>query len=94
MKNVNLTGIYLDLITKCGINGFELSSIIKTDNPNPCDMVMRFTPTLEVKHDDIKDIVNKHITSDVKHLSVAIKENKVEIYMEFIGHDFNDTYAY
>lgn len=97
MKNVNLTGLYMALILKCDIRGFELSGLRKIDNPEPYDMTLDFVPMdiTSVNIDEVKNIVVSNIDGEVKQVSVSIiEDSKVHIYVEFMNSDWNDDYAY
>lgn len=96
MKNVNLTQIYLDLIARCNVTGFTLSSIRKTNSVEPIDAVMDFdcVDINAVNIEDVKEIVNTNISGLVRKYDAKINDNKIHVYIEFIGGDYNDDWAY
>ena len=86
MKNVNLTGLYMALIAKCGVMGFELSSVRRVVDLEPSDVMLDFYANGEIKAnpDEIKAILDANITGEVKQATVKLTEFGVHIYIEFI----------
>jgi hypothetical protein len=86
MKNVNLTGLYLALVSDFGVTSFELSSIVPTTTNEPIDAMIDFNSRLEEVEFDIdtlQSIVNQNIVGDVKQATVKTKENVIHVYIEF-----------
>ena len=96
MKNVNLTGLYLALIAKYNVNGFSLHSIVKIGETEPIDAIIDFTcPDVSiVSLDDVKLILDNNITGEVLQATPRILDDKIHIYIEFLGDHWNDDYAY
>ena len=96
MKNVNLTGLFLALVASCDVTGFELSCLRKIDSLEPSDAQINFfyTGKKEINVDEIKEEIVKYITSETKQISVALRNEKISVYIEFMNSDFNDEYAY
>lgn len=83
MKNVNLTGLYLALVSEFGVTSFELSSIVPTTN-EPIDAMIDFNSKLdEFDVDRIQSIVTENITGEVKQATVKTKGNVIHVYIEF-----------
>jgi len=84
MKNVNLTGLYLALVSEFGVTSFELSSIVPTTTNEPIDAMIDFNSKLdEFDVDRIQSIVTENITGEVKQATVKTKENVIHVYIEF-----------
>jgi hypothetical protein len=84
MKNVNLTGLYLALVSEFGVTSFELSSIVPTTTNEPIDAMIDFNSKLdEFDVDRIQSIVTENITGEVKQATVKTKGNVIHVYIEF-----------
>lgn len=85
MKNVNLTGLYLALIVKADVSGFNLTSIRPITSVEPIDAAIDFTcpDTTKLNLDDITDIVKSHINGEVKQVLVKLKDETIHTYIEF-----------
>lgn len=87
MKNVNLTGLFLAMVAKFDVSGFELTSIIpqNTEVKEPIDVMIDFTcndiTLLDIN--EINKIINENIAGEVKQTSVKIKGNIIHVYVEF-----------
>lgn len=84
MKNVNLTGLYLALVSEFGVIGFTLSSIVPNTN-EPIDAAIDFTSKDEEIEFDvvrIQELVNQNVT-DVKQTRIKTSENILHVYIEF-----------
>jgi len=89
MENVNLTKLYLGLIEKCNVTGFELSSIRKVDSIKPVDAKINFK-VVDIQSVDLemaRSVLAYCITGEVKQSTIKLKDDSIEIYIEFIGHD-------
>lgn len=85
MKNVNLTGLYLDMIVLANVFGFNLSSIRPDNSIEPVDIAIDFNCPA-ISHLDVEEItktVRKNIVGEVKQVSVKLKYGIVHIYIEF-----------
>jgi len=89
MKNINLTGLYLALVAQFGVSGFELSSMKKIDSTEPTDALILFKDGNAGVFDlgKINEILKENITGDVKEAGVSLKQDKIEIYIEFLSSD-------
>ena len=93
MKNVNLTGLFLAMVAKFGVNSFELYSIVPY-NGEPIDALITFkgsNATL-ADIDMINEIVDENITGEVKQSKVTITIVNIQVYIEF-EHKFIDELA-
>jgi hypothetical protein len=95
MKNVNLTGLFLALSAKFGVNAFELSSIAP-EGKEPNDVLIKFKGgnfgyiDLEAaaeKCETVEVLVNENITGEVSKISTSIKSGDLELYIEFLTSD-------
>ena len=85
MKNLNLTGLYLDLIAKYDVTGFHLSSIRKIGSIEPTDASIDF---FNYRYGDIdmelvKTLVEANIEGAYKQLAVRLKDTYIHVYIEF-----------
>lgn len=96
MKNVNLTGLYLDLIVECDIRGFKLGGLRKIGSVEPHDMDLVFgvKDVDTVNLDKIKEIAENNITGEYKTMHVSKSSDTISIYVEFMNSDWDDSYAY
>lgn len=86
MENVNLTGLYLALVTDFGVTSFELSSIVPTTTNKPIDIMIDFNSRFEDVEFDVEKIskiVNDNISGEVKQSIVKTKESVIHVYIEF-----------
>jgi hypothetical protein len=92
MKNVNLTGLYLAMITNFGVNGFDLHSIIP-EGGEPIDALICFRGGNEKLNDidKINEMVSEHITGDVKQVKVDITALYIQVYIEFTNSTFIES---
>jgi len=94
MKNVNLTGLYLALVAKFGVTGFELTSIVpqNTETKEPIDAMIDFYGGNVVAFDlsEIGRILNENITGEIKQATASLKSDKIHIYIEFTNSEFKD----
>ncbi len=94
MKNLNLTGLYLALIAKCDVTGFEVSSIIPQGNTpkEPIDVMIDFYSRKvdESTLDEVNQILKDNITGEVKQAEVKTKEGIIHVYVEFMNSEFKD----
>lgn len=100
MKNVNLTGIYLGLMSSFGVKAMEVSSIVP-DGGEPIDVLITFKGgnfgwfDLEDAADKcqaVENIAKANITGEFLSLNTKIKENSdLELYIEFKHSSFVET---
>ncbi len=96
MKNLNLTDLFLAMVAKFGVSGFELSSIIPK-NAEPIDAHIRFKDATVIEEDitEINEIIYEYITGEVKQVVVKLNDGtdykEIIVYIEFINSEFLDT---
>ncbi len=88
MKNVNLIGLFLALVTNFGVTGFSLNSLIP-EGKEPIDASIDFVSGNVGVFDlgKIDELLKENITGEVKQAVVSLKEGKIHIYIEFLGGD-------
>jgi hypothetical protein len=90
MKNVNLTGLYLAMVAKFGVTGFELSSLVPQSG-EPIDMLITFNGGDIENLDkftvlfDVDEIIRQNMTGDLQTIRTKINEGKIQIYLESLG---------
>lgn len=89
MKNVNLTSLYLNLLAKFNISTFNCSSIKKTGETEPNDIMIRchIIDEAPINIDEVKTILDSNITGEVKQATATLVDDKIQIYIEFLGND-------
>jgi hypothetical protein len=90
MKNVNLTGLYMAMVAKFGVTGFELSSLVPQGG-EPIDMLITFNggdienlDNLKVLF-DVDEITRQNVTGDLQTINFKINEGRIQIYLESLG---------
>ena len=85
MKNLNLTGLYLALIAKYDVSGFNLSSIRKIGSNEPVDASIDFfdNDLVEIDLELVKTLVEANIEGEVKQVAVRLKDSYIHVYIEF-----------
>lgn len=90
MKNVNLTGLYLAMVAKFGVTGFELSSLVPQGG-EPIDMLITFNGGSIENIDnltvlfDVNEFINQNVTGELQTIRTKINEGKIQIYLESLG---------
>lgn len=93
MKNVNLTGLFLAMVAEFGATGFALSSIVPDGGSEPIDALIVFEDT-NIHDEDlakVNEIIYENITGEVLQAVVKLKDNKLEVYIEFTNSEFLDS---
>ena len=92
MKNVNLTGLYLALMAKYGVQYFELSSIKKIGSTEPVDVMIHFNckDTDLITLDDVNAILADNIKGEFKQAVAGVKDSQIQIYIEFLVYEFDN----
>jgi hypothetical protein len=86
MQNLNLTNLYLDMVSAFGATGFELSSLVGTD-AKPIDMLIYFNGCDVSKYDEAKanDILKANISGEVNKAVIKVHLDKITVYVESLG---------
>lgn len=86
MKNINLTGLYLAMVAKFGVTGFELSSLVPQGG-EPIDMLITFNGGSIGEFDlsKIEEFVIENQTGELQTIRTKIIDGRVQIYLESLG---------
>ena len=87
MKNVNLTGLYLAMVSKFGVTGFELTSLVPQGG-EPIDMLITFyggdINSLTILA-DVDACIRQNISGELQVIRPKINEGRIQIYLESLG---------
>lgn len=79
----------MNLLAKYNISTFNVSSIKKTGETEPNDMMIRchIIDPVSINIDEVKTILNSNIAGEVKQAIVTLLDDKIQLYIEFLGND-------
>lgn len=102
MKNLNLTGLFLGMVERFNVSGFEITSI-KPKDGEIIDALIVFK-NAKLSEDDLSDIydTNKIVFDNIGEerdvvgsfraiTPKIINNNQIQLYIEFVTSEFLDT---